>query len=200
MHFNGVDASTTFTDESGMLWTAHGNVQEDTDQSVFGGASGLFDGNVDYLVANSPDLAFGTDDFTIDFRLRLNSIGSNMAIYDTRNDTYGPVGGSFVLYIAANGIINLYIPQTNYAFNTVLTTSTWYHLALVKSGGIYKLYIDGIAESTTVTNSNNNTQSRVIIGVDAGVSASLNGWIDELRISKGIARWTSNFTPPAVEY
>ena len=52
LHMDGADTSTTFTDESGKTWTANGNAQIDTAQSVFGGASGLFDGTGDYLSAS----------------------------------------------------------------------------------------------------------------------------------------------------
>ena len=68
LHFNGADASTTFTDESGKAWTASGHAQIDTAQSVFGGASGLFDGTDDYIyAADSDDWNLGTLDFTVDF-------------------------------------------------------------------------------------------------------------------------------------
>lgn len=77
LHMNGADASTTFTDESGKTWTANGNAQIDTAQSVFGGASGLFDGTGDFISsADSNDWQFdggsNSNEWTADFRIRFN--------------------------------------------------------------------------------------------------------------------------------
>ena len=67
LHFDGTDASTTFTDESGKTWTAHGNAQIDTAQSVFGGASGYFDGSGDYITTpDRADFDFDGQQFTSD--------------------------------------------------------------------------------------------------------------------------------------
>ena len=75
LHFDGADASTTFTDESGKTFTARGNAQLDTAQQKFGTASGLFDGTGDYI--DTPDHAdwfLGTGDFTIDFWVRFSDV------------------------------------------------------------------------------------------------------------------------------
>ena len=77
LHCDGTDGATTFTDSSDTSHTvtANGNAQIDTDQSKFGGASGLFDGTGDYLsIPDSADWDFGTGDWTIDFLIRFNAI------------------------------------------------------------------------------------------------------------------------------
>jgi hypothetical protein len=78
LHMNGSDASTTFTDNAfgglGHTWTANGNAQIDTAQSKFGGASGLFDGNGDYIsTPDSDDFFFSAGDFTFDTWVRLST-------------------------------------------------------------------------------------------------------------------------------
>ena len=200
LHMDGTDASTTFSDESGITWTPAGNAQIDTAQSVFGGASGLFDGTGDYISATNSYLALGTGDFTIDTRIRINSLGpGNFSIYDNRNSTGGPGNQSFVWYMKPSGKMAIYIPESETEFNTTLSINTWYHVALVRNGATWKVYINGTAESATITNTGNLINQTTIIGsgYDGG---SFNGWIDEFRISKGIARWISDFTPPTSEY
>ena len=73
LHMNGVDNSTTFTDESGKSWTANGDAQISTSQSKFGGASGLFDGTGGLSISDSDDFYLPAD-FTIDFWLRPHSL------------------------------------------------------------------------------------------------------------------------------
>ncbi|MDI6787615.1 MAG: hypothetical protein QME51_04520, partial [Planctomycetota bacterium] len=73
LHFDGTDASTTFIDESGKIWTRYGNAQIDTAQSKFGGASGLFDGAGDYITTpDHNDFNLGSGNFTVDLRVRFN--------------------------------------------------------------------------------------------------------------------------------
>lgn len=213
LHMNGADASTTFTDESGKSWTANGNAQIDTGQSVFGGASGLFDGTGDFLSsADSADwqLDGGSDAnlWTIDFRVRFNGdpgtgvVGFAQQRVDNNN---------FWSLILSNNILRFQVRSSG--SNIVLVdqtwnpaTATWYHVALVKNGTAgYLHFIDGtqVGSTTTDTSTIPDLAGGVTIGrhVDAaGVAQDLNGWLDEFRISKGVARWTANFTPPTGEY
>lgn len=199
-HMNGSDGATTFTDSSNSPkpLTAHGDAQIDTAQSKFGDASGLFDGAGDYLtIPDHNDWDFRTGDFTIDFWMRANAFSGDPAIVTVGNYT---TGVSVVHY----GEIIVYVKSTSY-FNTkhTLSTGVWYHLAVVRTGNTLKVFVNG-----TQVGSNYDVTGRDISGLTEGVwigyrpnhNRYYNGWLDELRISKGIARWTSNFTPPANEY
>src|SRR5687768_6144765 len=100
LHMDGADGSTTFTDESGKTWTARGDAQIDTAQSVFGGASGRLDGNGDFV--DTPDHAdwdFGSGDFTLDLRVRFAAVGT--AYFITHGDTYAGGSGWFLRYAAS---------------------------------------------------------------------------------------------------
>jgi len=81
------------------------------------------------------------------------------------------------------------------------TNNTWIHVAAVRSGSSVKLYINGVATGTTITNSSTLGYSNVALGIGAGgVTAGnplQNGYISNLRIVKGIAVYTNNFTPPS---
>ena len=201
LHANGTNGSTIFSDSSSgaKTVTTNGNAQITTAQSKFGGASGLFDGRGDYLSAPSASgFSFGSDDFTVDFWVRFNSI-SNCTLVNL-NDTYYYnlliwLGSGNVLK-AADGNGNFLISGT-----TVPTTNTWYHIAFVRSGNTQKLYVNGASEGTpgSYSGSMGSSTTTNTFGSDSS-GAALNGWMDEIRISKGVARWTSNFTPPASEY
>lgn len=187
--------------------TANGNAQIDTSQSVFGGGSGLFDGASDYLsIPASND--FNHDDFenfTLDFRLRLNSFPSNNTSFTFFDQTLAVSPGNYQSFELVNISGSYYFRYvTGSAFGSTASTlvsSTWYHVAFVKSGLTLKIFLDGTQVGSDLTLSgselNNFTQS-VNIGKNNGGSW-LNGWIDEYRWSN-IARWTSNFTPPTEEY
>jgi hypothetical protein len=212
LHMDGADASTTFTDSSltPKTYTAAGNAQIDTAQSVFGGASGLFDGNGDYIsTPDSDDFNFGTGDFTIDFRVRFNSLPSSTNYYYIYNQRVD--AGNYVALALYNNagtyrwFFDVYsgaAQKVNSVRNTTVATGNWYHVALVRTGNDFKFFQDGTQVGATETDADAipNLAAAVSIGQWSGGGHYLNGWLDEFRISKGIARWTGNFTPPTSEY
>lgn len=197
LHCDGADAATSFPDSSqtAASISAIGNAQVDTAQSKFGGASGLFDGTGDYLSATSvAGWQLGSGDFTIDFWIRVNS-----------GSSWGAVAklAEWELY----GDVNRWVFKVNNASNVLLinwtpTAGQWYHGACVRSGsgaGTTVMYIDGtsIGSGTSV----NVTDGAGGLRVGGNIQGrDLNGWMDEVRVSKGIARWTTNFTPPTAPY
>ena len=215
LHMNGADASTTFTDESGKTWTAYGDAQIDTAQSVFGGGSVLLDGNDDIRSADSADwyLDGGSNSnlWTIDFRIRFNGDpGTNQVGLLAQESTYESRANAWYLYLIGNQLVmraktagaNLF--QIQNAWDPA--TNTWYHIAIVKNGvNGYLMFVNGsqIGSTATDTDPMANYTGDLIVGdaPDAGpLHYYFNGWIDEVRVSKGIARWTANFTPPTSEY
>jgi hypothetical protein len=210
LHCDGADASTTFTDESGKTVTPSGNAQIDTAQSVFGGASGLFDGSGDYLtIASNSDLAIGTGKFTIDYRFRLAELPSVDGRYKS-NYCHGDsnIAGGFVTAISQTDIIT-FVRDGLFKINgtTSLSKDTWYHFAIVGNGGAngsrnIKIYLNGTQEGSTYTFDYDFTQLAVTIGKNPADSVldAFNGWLDEMRVSIGVERWTANFTPPTAAY
>lgn len=212
LHINGIDQSTTFIDDAtggSHIWTAYGGAQIDTAQSKFGGASGLFINSGYISASDSVDWYFGAGNFTIDFWLRLSSLpgGSDFAhmwsqYIDDNNFIhlgYGWNPKSWYFRYRLNGVykINMVIADT-------LSINTWYHIAIVRTGNTFKLFRNGSQVGSNYSSSNElgDLGSGVQIGRfrPTGPQYYLNGWLDEFRISKGIARWTSNFTPPTGEY
>ena len=210
LHMDGTDGSQIFADSSlgGHSVTARGNAQIDTAQSKFAGASGLFDGSGSCLsIQDLADWAFGSRDFTVDFWVRRNSIGTRQMILGqlAANGADGSV--SFAIEFRADNKVAVDFGYGNtfvsFASTRTITDRTdWHHMAYVRNGNNLYLYIDGTRDGTYVTSASmTDSASSLSVGRAGDYNGLyLNGWIDELRISKGIARWTSNFTPPVAPY
>lgn len=207
LHFEAADASTTFTDSSaaGHNFTAAGNAQIDTAQFKFGAASGHFDGAGDYIydASGSADYAFGTGDFTIDFWLRTAASGVGQCLYDGR-PSYTQ-GAHPTLFIDPSNKLNWWANGSSQIVSTTSVASgVWHHIGVARASGTTRLFLDGTQEGSSYSDATNyaNPANRPYIGILGfdGSTYPLNGWLDEFRISKGIARWTANFTPPTSPY
>lgn len=214
LHMDGANGSTTFTDNSPVTphtITAVGNAQVSTAQSKFC-QSGYFDGAGDYLTfPDNADWNFGTGDFTIDFYVNQTSpyahinhgllysssaCGSNQLNWGIFVD----IGNDYIGFAYNHGsYVELYGPA-------ILNPGIWYHIAIVRSGNNLLFFVDGVLKGTSdITGVNFNlTGLTGYIGYAIGGACNSNqydnSYMDEVRISKGIARWTSNFTPPASPY
>jgi hypothetical protein len=212
LHMDGTNGSTTFTDSSSAARTItrFGNAQISTAQSVYGGASGLFDGNGDYLEAaydSAIDLIGGS--FTIECWIRLaqsKASGSRIAAAGGGAVSFNSTTGIHWLFqVSPGGFLELqWWNGTGLdgiaSATAAIQLNTWAHVAACFDGAIAYLAIDGAVNSvakTPVRPSTNPTLGIATIpGENGGSSTAFNGYIDDLRITKGIARYTSNFTPP----
>lgn len=203
LHCDGADASTVFTDGSAYahVMTVGGNAQIDTAQSKFGGASALFDGSGDFIFADgSADFAFGTGDFTVEFWVRPVSAGT-FFLWDGR--AASPAATEGTIYMSAGKLMFRNGNTDRITGTTTLAANVWQHVALTRSGTSTRLFLDGVQEGATYTDSTNYTcpANRPFFGIGQdSASGPFNGWLDEIRISKGVARWTANFTPPTGAY
>lgn len=212
LHCNGADASTTITDEAGKSVTAVGNAQIDTAQSKFGGASLLLDGTGDYLtVPDSADWQLdggsNSNAWTIDFQIRFaaDPTGVTCHILNQHVDTTN----YWIVSKLSTNALSFRVRQSDTDIITINnnwspSANTWYHVAIVKNGTTgYMMFINGTQIGTTQTDTSTIPNYAGILNIGRyGSSASglVNGWMDEIRISKGIARWTANFTAPTNEY
>jgi hypothetical protein len=208
LHFDGSDAATTFTDSTGRhTFSASGNAQLDTAQYKYGTASLLLDGSGDYAqAANSSDFAFGAGDFTIECWVRGNSLTSLRAIAGYANGSASNSNYAWALYLNAGQIqFAVYSGTTAYgaAVGSTLSTGTWYHVALVRSGANLMRFLDGVQQGSPVdvsgVTTNDPASSVCQIGQVQGFYA-FDGWIDDLRITKGTAVYLTDFTPPVAAH
>lgn len=204
-HLNGADGSTTFTDSSSYAQhgTANGNVQIDTAQSKFDGASALFDGSGDYLgVPDNTETDFTTGDATVEVQVRFNSVAGTQIIGGRQL-----AGNSFaqwqLWFTASKFAFRCWdtsdVLVVNIAGATTITAGPWYHVAWTRNGSTFTLWLEGVSDGTASTaNALCNTAGQGIrFGISSdGAAAPFNGWMDEIRLTKGVARYTATFTPP----
>lgn len=208
LHLDGANASTFIPDVAGKAWTVAGNAQISTAQSQFGGASLLLDGAGDYIttVSNADFNVAPAGDFTVEFWLYLNNKDNTdgNAIF-----CVGDATGYFQLLVRSNTFQVNVRNASDGAFHDLiaaqtLTNGVWAHYAFTRAGSTYRLFYQG----ALLTPSTNTLPSSFTLGGNAafvganytGGVTSAAGYIDELRVSKGIARYTANFTPPAAPF
>lgn len=214
LHYDGSDASTTFKDESGKVWTGAGTAQLDTSQFKFGGSSLLLDGNSDFIsTPDHEDFKVGSGDFTIDFWIRFASVpgAGAYAVPFCIRDAYAS-NNAMALYYSGSGSWYFNYSTTGAGASSVSLSgasthvpspNVWYHTAWIRSGSNFDIYIDGQKQTTkAISGTIYRAVATPLIGaVNASApSYFVNGWIDEFRFSKGIARWAGNFTPQSCQY
>lgn len=189
-----------------------GNAQISTGQSKFGGSSMYFDGNASYLkFASNQSFAFGTGDFTIEYWMYSNDVSSatQKGLFQT-SDTAGGLKTTYTTglfmgqgYTSSgnlDGAIRVNINGTNLGSSSaVLTTGTWYHIALVRANGVVTIYVNGNSVASG-TISSSITGTNLAVGCYYSTSYGFNGYIDDFRVTPGIARYLYNFIPPTLGY
>jgi hypothetical protein len=166
-----------------------GDVKLSTVQSNWAGSTSMFfDGTGDYLVApTSLYTMFGTGDFTIEFWTNRSS-GNNTRFIEFSTG---------LLYIDGSGKLVYYSTSARIVSTNVFPSNQWVYVALVRASGFSKLYIDGVQTGSTFTDTINYTSGLLLIGTDDGSrSQFLTGYMQDIRITPGVARYTANFTPP----
>lgn len=210
LSMDGTNGSTTFTDSSqySRTVTPSGNASISTAQSKFGGASAFFDGNGDYLtIAESAQsgrlVSWHNSLFTVEMWVNVSTftqanygsgVNKPVAIGDmstggTNNWSFGPMSNGTVRFA--------YFTGAEYTISTTATLSlnTWHHLTLVSSYGYIGIFIDGVLSANGyITGTSFSSTGNLLIGYNNG--ASYHGYIDDLRITRGIHRYMRQFTPP----
>jgi hypothetical protein len=207
---NGTNGSTTFTDASSnaLTVTANGNAQISTAQNKWGGASGSFDGTGDYLsIPANTAFDLGAGDYTIE-----------LWIYCVSAADYGGLVGKGAVGTIDSSIYSIEFNNTSNAVSfyvgsvgayivagttNVRTAAAWRHVAVCRSGSNTRLFVGGTQEGSTYTSGYTIASGNSLYvggGFYAPSSNTINGYIDDLRITKGVARYTASFTPPAAAF
>jgi hypothetical protein len=180
-----------------------GDAQISTSVKQFGTGSLKFDGTGDYLKAPATVLNdFGSGNFTVEFWLYTGAFtNAYITLYENNyatspNLTFQQNGSTGVMSVYINGA-SVILTSSN-----ADTTGSWVHYAAVRNGTSVVLYRNGTSvASSTYSGNVGNTAVPLYIGgsPNGGGTYNLNGYIDDLRITKGVARYTSAFTPPSAQ-
>lgn len=218
LHSDGTNGSTTFTDNSPSpkTVTAFADAQISTSVFKYGTGSAKFDGNGDYLsTPSSTEFDLG-DTYTVEFWVNPNSVTGgwtgwlHRGYYSTFDQSW--TGLTFSVRVL-DSTIYTYLYGTSAATQQVIQTASavivagsWQFYTLVRTGTTAKVYINGVEKGSMVgVNTPAASTIPLVIGdwsfYNGGPAhAWYNGYIDDIRITKGVARYTSNFTPPTAPF
>ena len=200
LHCDGISGSTSFPDSSGLghVATPVGLAQVTATQLKFGTGSLRLAASPDSLALDgSTDFAFGTGDFTVDLWCYKpsSSSGSGGYLFDC-----GSTGPALLLWTAANFYVDTLGVDRIGAVPT--TMDAWHHVAMTRSSGTITLWVDGVASGTYAAGAESYgvAASSPKIGNSVVGYQEATGFVDEVRVLKGRAAYTSNFTPPTTPY
>ena len=170
-----------------------GQLRQETGTLGFDGVAS-FDGAGDYLsIADNADFAFGTGDFTVEAFVFATGLGTYNTIFDTSSTGQDTTG--IRLGVESTGRLYLYTNGFFLTANNAISTGRWYHVAYARSSGTHRLFINGVKVDETST-ARNYTNDSCVIGSHFSFGESWEGFISNLRVVKGSAVYTANFTPP----
>ena len=177
-----------------------GDSQLDTAQKKFGTASILLDGTEDNVkVPTDEDFGFGSANWCLEAFIRPGSVTGTQRIFDLRDGSATDTAPTMYLNGTA---LHFAVGNTSQINGGTLATGTWYHVAVARSNGTTRLFLDGTELGTYSDANDYGTTTPVVIGSNYAASPveAFNGYVDEVRISKGSARFTAGFTPTTSEY
>lgn len=203
---NGDAGSTTFTDLKGHTVSRAGHTVIATTPS---GPAAYFDGAGDRLYSTSTDYALGTEDFTIEFFLRPTGTGSDNYARLIQIGNNAATGGFWLVRLATSSPMDFlmqgysggYINLAPAGISAGVVNDTRVHMAICRIAGVFTVYVAGVLKATGAGYPTYAiTQSTVNIGSNTSNAESLQGYIDNVRITKGVARYTADFTTPTISY
>ena len=222
LHGDGANGSTNIVDSSRVagspkIVTPVGNAQISTAVvDPFGNSTGVlaFDGTGDYLSTPNNDAWDFPNDFTIEAWVYLTAYSSSYAGFYGATVAANYSGSSGIdkgWQVRVNGTassynsIYVYTGLIDFTFAATVSLNVWTHIAVTRNGSSVRAFVNGTQVGSTVTNTDtfteNGTRSLWIGGLnDSTYRFWLPGYIDDFRITKGIARYTSNFTPPTAPF
>ena len=185
-----------------------GGAQLSTAVKKYGSGSISMTSSGDYLKGTQPSVVYDINggNFTIEFWVNFTSLAADRALvskYSNAAENQGGIG-YVVQWVQSSSVLRLVLgvgggSDALYTWPWSPSTSTWYHVAITRSGTSGRAFVNGIQIGTTLTLSISDVASpnAIQIGKTHTVAQYLLGYIDDLRITKGYARYTSNFTPPS---
>lgn len=176
-----------------------GNAQVSTAVKKFANASMAFDGSGDYLVIqNDPSMILAGANFTIEAWIYPNGDYSNYRTIISKR-ILGSSSASYQLYLRQTTGVLSFFNGTEYVSTSTPTANTWSHVAAVYDGTNINLYLNGtrvLQSALTMSD----ISANIFVGSFPSYNETFNGYIEDMRVTKGIARYTANFTPPTKSF
>jgi hypothetical protein len=170
-----------------------GNAQLSTAVKKYGNASMYFDGTGDYLYGpSSPQNIMGTGNFTVELWIYPTNVTGTFNIFTVGSESAGRYG----MYILNGAILTNMYGLSSVTFNSGITINTWSHIAITRSGSTIRGFLNGVLSGTTETNSASIGNGPIYVGAANDGTGAFVGYMDDFRITKGVARYTTTFTPP----
>jgi hypothetical protein len=203
MHMDGSDDGATFTDEKGHTVTRSGIVTK-TGQKKFGTASAY---NPATTTGYYLSVALGTDgsltgNFTLEWCAYHSDIGTGNG-----HVMIGPWSGGLLVRIDNGGFFQMYAVNGGQQFSMTpasagIVATAWQHYAFTRSGSTCRMFVDGskVAEWSNTAEFVLTTLILCAEKTSSTVADQLKGYMDEVRLTKGVARYTANFTPPSAPF
>ena len=207
----GSNGSTTFTDKGPNSYSVstNGSPSISTAQSKFGTGSYYNNNNATtYLSVDPAAVTFGSNDFTIEAWLYVNDISDTSYITSTYTTEKSSGNSSNFGFHESNGLVYYTAIGSNdqvyiYEGSTSgWSVNTWYHIAATRSGNTFRIFKDGVEKASSTYSGDTYVGSKFIVGNGHWVISdnALDGYVSSLRITKNVARYTSNFSIPAEEF
>jgi hypothetical protein len=181
-----------------------GTAQASTTIRLFGSSSLFFDGSNDHLIAEyNSGLAFGTGDFTIDMWVYPFNLNASQQVIFRGSNVGSNTTSSFQINLSTAGVIaaSLYNGSTVYTANQgTVTAGTWNYVAVTRIAGSMTVYVNGTGGTVGAANvaPNDAAGFKLYVATDTTLGAHFGGYLEDVRITPGIARYTANFTVPAI--
>jgi hypothetical protein len=178
-----------------------GNAQVSTSVVKYGTGSMAFDGSGDWLAGPpTPQTDLGSGDFTIEAWLYRTASGAASDSGMVSRGAPSTLNGFVFAYTSANVLtFNFNYSGAIVTGVTVIPANTWTHVAVSRNGNTFRLFVNGVVDATaTSTNSQTTNASDVFYVGRAGYDSGriVTGYLDDVRLTKGAARYIGNFTPP----
>jgi hypothetical protein len=184
------------------------NAQVNTTVTKYGVSSIAFDGTTDSIqTVDKPSINFGTGDFTLECWVYFNAVNAEMTVINKGWQQSGSVYASYLIYMTSAGSLRFNASSAGSSWDIAnevvigaMTAGTWTYIAVTRSGTTFRAFINGVIVPgftfTSASSLANLSAQALYIGGRVDGNSSLNGYLSDVRITKGIARYTTSFTPP----
>lgn len=214
LHFDGLDGSTLFSDETGRPWAAEGAARISTANKVFGSGSGRFDGTPNTRIRSlaSSDFFLGTGDFCIEASVYISgnsALSSGGARHAAIFAVARPQGASLEFFIMGSSTktgtgLALWNGTTLISVPGEIAHGEWHYLAVTRHGSVFRFWLNGSQlgsdQTGTITFGSATVDSFIGGSVVTDYNYLLNGYIDKFRLTVGESRHTEPFDPPTAPF